>query len=779
MLANFLIEDIIDTVPENEKKEIKYLKGNVDHAISSLVYDKIRERVAYNTYWGKRDETELQHLSDNYGVGVPIAIPNMRLMAGRINRLIGKALQNNLDYHVTCSNSTAIDIKMQQKRNLIISELETEVNKVAEENKKLLVNRKDAEGKPLPIRDVLSDKFLKKIRQKYGESWQADFEISIEKFLKHITDRKELSQKNSEWFRDLCVTGQEFTRIYVKEEGKLPDIWRVDPENFFYESNHESPWIEDCRRVVYRRYMSPTAILNELGPLMTKEDHKKVARAITSYYNSVYQREVLFQVDQFGENRAITNSPRYVADLIEVFHVEWVATNYEDRPVEALNLVESKTANIKSKKRQRKDRYEGYKIEIAGGIYCGMGKSKHILRTQDDPSDCKLTYNGYVYGRHRARGTFDSAYRTVHDEPFSMVLATKDIQDLYDITHFHLNNLYAMARPGGTITVLEHIPKEFGDTPEERIIKNAAYEKTLSQKVISLSQQGSIPGEAGSIPFNNYGQYSTNLDGQLLQAFISYIGVLESQADKMLGLNPQMMGEVEERSGKGVTTQAIQQAELITKEMFRVHSLFLRKILTSLANLARIAFPNGYYSSIVLGEDHQIFHLDQTSSMADYDVFVTDDHEESIEISKVDDLAMSAISSGATSMRAAFDVILARSVAGKKRAVLRAEEDTQEDARQQVEQLQNEMETINQNLEKMRKENENLKKKATEVEIKKEELTLKKQQQQFEQNKHKEEITLKKESVNNKYEIEKNELKAEILQMTDFNLRNDKINKNR
>lgn len=780
MISHFLIEDLLDTVPKHKKQESTYLIGNVRKCIDDLVYDKYRERLAYNTYWGKRDEEQLQHLADNYGVGTPIDIPNMRLMARRINRMIGKALQNHLDYHVTCSNSKAIDLKMQQKKNQMLQEIDNQISKVVAENKKILSNLKDEEGQPLPVQDIINEKFLKDLRMKYGESWQADFEIAVQDFIEHIIDKKDFHKKNGDWFRDLTVTGQEFTRTFIREENKLPEIWHVDPENFFYEHNPNSPWIEDCRRVVYRRYMNPTDVLNELGHLLEKDDHSKIARAINTYYNERHSREMLFEEDTQGHTRAITRAPRYEGDLVAVYHVEWISVNDEELPTNSVDLVESKKANIKFKKRKRKDRYEGYFIDIAGGIYCGMGKSKHILRSQDDPTDCKLSYNGIVYGKHRSRGNFDSTYRTVHDEPFSLVLATKDLQDLYDITHFHLNNLLAAARPGGTITVLEHIPNVWGDTPEERFLTSTAYEKNLSQKIISISQQGMNPNEPGSIPFNNYGSYPANLDGQLVQSFIAYIDNLEQQADRMLGLNPQMMGEVEERSGKGVTTQAIQQAELLTKEIFRVHSLFIRKILTNLANLSKLAFPDGYFGAYVKGENHRVFQLLGTESLlADYDVFVTDDYEESVELAKADEIAMAAISSGAASIKTSLDVLLSRSVSSKKRALERAEQEVNQGAAQQLQETQTQLEELQKQLDTLQKENEKLKSKKEQESARLQEVEIKKKQLEFEKLKHEREMQLKEKSQDEKYDIEKKELQAEILQLQDMNAKNDKINKNR
>jgi hypothetical protein len=741
----FTLEEILDSVPEKDKLDVPYLKGNIDKTIADLVYDKKRTRTAYNYYVGRRDDYELQHLTDNYGVGVPTEIPHMRMIGRRINSLIGKQLQNNLDYFITCNNEIALEEKSNEKKNKIMGDINSQVNKYA--------------GKK---EEVIDDLFLNTLKEKYGLGWQTDFEIAVQEYIGYFIDKNELKNEFKELGKDMFISGEMYNRVFVRELGKDPEHWKVDPRDFFYETNPNSIWIEDCKRVVYRRFMSPTQILNELGHLIEPDEYDKVARAIISYYNERYQREVMFVENKYGENIATADIPRYEADLIEVFHVEWVATNPFKGDTDVVDLVESKAKNIKSKNRYRTDRYEGYRIEVGGGIYIGMGRCKNIERTIQDPYACKLTYNGMVYNRN-------------YDEAYSMVLATKDVSDMYDITYFHLNNLLAAARPGGTYTVLEHIPKEFGDTPEERLLKNAGYEKTLSQKLISISQEGMEDG----YEFNNYGQYGSNIDGSLVSAFTQYIELLEQQADRMLGLNQRMYGEVEERDGKAVTLSAIQQGEVITKDLFHLISLFIKKTLQKTIDSARLSYKEKpFMGSYVTNKNHVMFSLDsQKLSMTDLKVFIVDDAEEAEIKTKVDSLVNIAIQNQQADLKTAFDMLVSKSTSQKKKVLEKIGEKGMANLQQQLEELNKQLQEVTKQNEKLQKEVQGSK--QAEMQIKQEELKLKQQELAHKMKTDQKGIEIEKDKVSNKEETDKMKIQAELAQMYDINKNNDKINWNR
>lgn len=766
---NFNVKNILDNVPEKDKLEEPYLKGNIDYCLSQLVYDKYKIRDAYNMYFGERDYAEYQHLSDNYGIGTPTKIPHMRLMGSKVDYMVGKAMQNTFDYYVTCSNSEAINYKMAEKRNNILNKIKSELHL-----RKLLID----EGKFKESEKKLTTQFLDKLRLEYNESWQASFEQSAQDVVTRLIDELELQLNFAEHLKDLLIAGQTFNRTFVREIGDDPSYWRCDPRDLYYEPNPDSDWIQDSRRIVYRRQMHPTQVIHELGHLMTEEDKEAVAEAIRGYFVSRYSIEAVFAETSYGENIPInTHSPKYQADLIDVYHVEWIATNPVQGDTDAVNNVEFKGKNIKNK-RHRKDRYEGTYIDVGTGIYIGMGKSKYIERSNSNPYDCKLTYNGVLLKKDKVGVRYSTTGNTIYQDPYSFILSTKDLSDMYDIVHMQSIQLFSVARPGGVFIPIETLPEYFGKDATERLMKVAGFQKSFSVLPISLSQEGNTIGEPGSVPFNNYGSYPSNVDSGLFQAYQAFLAFLNNSADSMLGLNPRMKGEMEERDGKATTLNAVQQGELFTKQLFRVHSAFIRKTLTQLVNQTKICYKDGFLGAVVLGNKSRVFSLDPlTHSIADYNIYISDDVEEKQEQVKVDALLQTAIQSQIIDFKTAFDTLTSRSISGKKAAFTKAIVEKENSALSQLEEL-------NTQLQDLQKQNEDLTKKLEQADVNK--LELDKQELQLEKQKVEGELKIKENQLKldqqkleettqlRKEEIDKH-YKAEMAQMFDSNKKNDKV----
>lgn len=750
-LSNISLHDISDFVKKEDKLKKEYLIGNIQRHIRDLVYEKNRVAKCYDFFNGKRDESEFQHLVDNYGIKHPRDIPFIPIMAKIIKALSNEQLQNALDYIVTCQNEEALDLKSQMRRDLLLQEIMTDF-----ENYKTVA--KKSEGS-------YADDLVKKLNAKYGQNWLADFEIAIHDFIEYIIDREDLKQKFNLAFQDLCVTGEMYLRTYVHELGRDPIVEICNPEDTWFDPSEDHAWLENCRRVVHRKWMTPGDILSNYGHLLHKDDKEHLDQMFYSYYygHGDYgrsSREVLFD-----ENNTLVYGTAYRKrkDLIAVYHVEWLSPDPVNKNTSNLDLVDVKRKNIQGE-RYELNRYEGYKIELGSNqnIFFGYGKSEYVERTVSNPYLCKLTYNGFLY---RARN---------NNEPYSLVWATRDIQNMYDITHFQLNNLFAAAEPGGNIIPVEFIPKEYGNTPAERLTTAAAYRKLGLGQVVSISQEGL----EGQYQFNNFGSYQSNLDGNLLSAFMQYLEILEEQAMNIVGLNRQLLGMIEERDGKAVTQTAVHQGSIINKDLYFINGLLIKKTLTHLANLARISYPYGnkLASVVVGGGNHKIFSLDaRFNSIADYNVFIVDDLEDQQKIAKADELVMQGISQGIVNLKDAFNVILSKSISRKKQVLDDAYNQANQTAAQQLQQAQQQLQQYEQELQKLQKQLQTLTG-AKDVDLKNKEIELKSQELKHKMEVDKKQLNLKEQEINDKRELEEKKIRTEQLQLIDNSPYNDKMN---
>lgn len=738
-----------DDIPESEKLEKEYLISNINKHIADLfVENKTFERKCFDFASGIRDNHEMKYLADNYGVSNPLDIPFVPITRKRINYLVNKSLQNKLDYHVTCQNREALEYKLQQKKKEILDDLASRLEKEYSRNAKLI--QKGKEPKEILVEELMND-----LKAKYDDSWLSDIEIAAYNYSRYYIDRYELKHKFSTAIEHMIITGQCYYRTYINEIGKDPVFEIVSPEELFVDTNNNEHWIKNHRRVVRVKYMTPVDVINQLGHFMTDEEKALVQKIIVHgtfasnknpHLVNMSDGSVLdYKFTLYGANN----------DLVRVFHVEWIANNPVEYDTENMVLIDTLDSNIRNI-RHRKDRYEGYKIDIGQGIYIGCGKTKYVNRSLMNPFDCELSYNGFRY-RYR------------NGEPYSIVWKSRDIQNMYDLTYFQLNTLFLSIIPGGPLTIEESIPKSYGNTPEERFLKTLGYRKLGYGQLVQLSQEGSEV--LGS--FNNWGAYiPSNVDPNLIQSLQAQLELLEQQLDNLMGITRQSLGEMEERDGKGTTQMAISMAEIVNKDLYFFHSLFIKHALTSIVNLARISHQEGFLGSYSLGLDHKIFSIDSEKfTMADYNIFFSDEQEDAEKMKLADEFIVKAMESQLIDLRKSFDALMEKSTSYKKRVITRATRDIERQKAEALQQLQQQLEQMQKQLEQLQKENEKLK----QVKNNFEEIELKKQELEHKREIEKKKLELEETKHYDMKNLKEKELQIEYHQLTDNNPYNNEI----
>ncbi|MCS7317133.1 MAG: hypothetical protein NZZ41_02270 [Candidatus Dojkabacteria bacterium] len=774
--GSYSLKDISDFVPEEDKLKPLYLIGNCNRHIADLVIDKIWEKKCNDFYNGRRDAAEFQHIVDNYGVQHPMSLPFIPIMAKMIKALANVQLQNAFDYKITCQNQEALVLKMEQRKQLLLDEIYMELKKKLQDSIKKQAEiyqkiKQDPQRAEEIQREFEEDQkrqqgwietLVQRLNAKYGSSWLTDFEVAANSYMQYYIDRYNLKQIFHLCMQDLCVTGQMYIRTYIKELGKDPVTEICNPEETFFDYTDNILWLQNAKRVVYRRWMTAVEILNEFGHLIDEEDRKRLDDILTDYYSnhSPWRQEMLAVERGNEEHLYYSGVSRTRHALIPVYHVEWLSPNPVKDDLEPLDLVRGKVKNIKGKVRYRVDRYECYKIDIGTGIYFGYGKSEFVSRSRDNPYTCTLSYNGMVY-------------RGRNNKPYSLVWATRDIQNMYDITHYQLNNLFATAEPGGVITPIEHIPESFGNTPEERMIKAKAYRKLGMGHIISISQEGL----EGQFAFNNYGTYQSNLDGNLLQAYMTYLEILENQAMNIVGLNRQILGQMEELDGKGTTTMAIRQGEIINKDLYFLIGTFIKQTLTNIVNLSRLTIKDGWIGSITQGSSHKIFSIDaEKYQLADYNVFISDDLEDTNKFIVADQLMMKAIEAQVIDLKTAFDVLMTNSISKRKQVIEQAFSGTEASALMQLQQAKQELEAAQKQIQELQKQIEKLGGRRLLIDEQK----LKIEEKRLEQQAmiEIEKLQLMKQKIEGEKEIKEEALRIEKAQISDNSPYNNPVNKN-
>ena len=381
-----------------------------DIAIAELVYDKDELQKAYNYYNCKRDAEQFRYLEENFGIGNPTSVEFTPLIRKHVDALIGEYLGTPILPKISCKDTRTISAMTREKELHISREVYKQVQKNLK-NKLLDFMETGDSGK---LVDPYIHAQLDTLIEDLNNNFISQYEIAAQNVLQYIMQNRKTDFKTKLWalLKDLLVTGYTFYQAVPTAEGNNVSIDVLDPLNTFIDKNPNSPYVKDSYRVVVRKWMTKSQILNKYGREMSKEDiqnlkeqWKEALDYSAKYIRLMHTSNSCGSYGIVGDHEAVVEpgkprqknkgyNPNY--EQIPVYEVEWIETDKNF----VMQLYQT--------------------VRIGQDIYILRGKKEDVIRSADNPSYCGLTVNG-VY--------FDNR----NDEPFSLVLACANEQDRYDL----------------------------------------------------------------------------------------------------------------------------------------------------------------------------------------------------------------------------------------------------------------------------------------------------------------------------------------------------------
>jgi len=731
---------------EKEKSSPDYLKSCIDRAISELVYDKDYIRKAYNYYNCFRDKEQFQYLEDNYGIGSPTAIEFIPLVKRHVDALIGELLESKLKPKVTCKDSETL-FKIEEAKQKAIYEAELlRIKQQAVDNiKSIFGDSKDKTGQSI---DNASEEELEKLKEITERDFISEFEIAAQNLVEFFIQSREidLNSKREMMFKDILVAGQAYYRNYIKYKSPLPTTEILNPYDVFPEINQNSIYINKSRRIVYVKYMNKEEIIGEHGKDMTKEDLEILSgiNLEVESHNVYYVRADANGV--IGNGDTVTpgmypylDGPLFVENKYPVYYCEWLENN----------KVESEEGDIY----YRTDRYKG--ARIGSQIYLSMGKDDNVVRSMEDPHNCTLSINGIQL-------------LTRNNKPFSMVLATANLQDRYDLLHFYRDNLIARSGVKGDWIDTSLIPTYLGNTPEERLLKWKAYKKG-GDALFSSAQEGR------GIPLNTtFSGFDDTVSGQSIQAIQLAIQQTEEICSAITGVFREKLGDIEQRDAVTNIQTGIKNSAVITKQYFNALEGLTKHLLTDLLNLSKISINKTFKGSLIMGSRlSRIFTIiPEHISFTDYDVHIGDSTEIVKDIELIKQMTLELMKGGLVSPELLFNTITTESLTEFKEAGLtsirkvKAEQGQTSQMQQQIAQYEQQMKEANAQIQQLTQQAQ----KVSQDELKLKQDTLKMQMEQG-ATKLKQDKEYKERGIS----LKEKQVQAEVLQLVDNNSNNNEI----
>lgn len=589
----------LQTIPESEKT-LEWAKENIDYCIAmSPINFNSEVDDLYDRYDGRRDIKSYEHLTKTFGPEFPInKVKHIPLIRPLLNELQGEYEELGIDFTVYFVDTDSIKMK----------------------NELIAVNLLDAITQAIK-EGANIDETLDNLEKYYKEKFQTTLEKAVWQALTAFTQNNHLERLLLKNFIDKIITGMEYYRVVIHRIGEDPEYIPIRPGRLYY-SDTKVDWVRDCDWAVYPEQMTPVQILDTFGEHLEEGDYKKIED-----WTEMYNRDAFKFRDEFHPDRVINSSEElnlvnnFESDLITVYNVEWKSIRRvaytempnpddEETPFVGIRSEESlqKMSGPRKKKylryRYLQDRWSG--IRIADDIYVKVGKDKYPTRNSAKPSRVYLTFNGPTFSNGPG--------------PYSYVKTTNDLQDTYDILHFHRENLLALSGVRGSYMDVSQLP-DFGTGDFTQNIKLFMYYKKLGVAFIDSSMEG-----AGT--YNQFGQYDDTL-GQGYAAVLTAISNIEETAGRLVGVNRQRLGNMTYRDGKAVSESAQFQASLVTQGMFNEHYEFARMAYEDIVNACRIAWKNGYTSSYKSSLYAQlIFTLKPGWAVSHYGIYINNKYSE-------------------------------------------------------------------------------------------------------------------------------------------------------
>ena len=718
------------------------LIDRTDKAITELVYPKWDLQKAYNYYNGVRDAEQFRYLEENFGIGNPTSIEFTPLIKKHVDALIGEYLGTPIIPKVYCKDTKTLNNIDRDKQLKINSELKQYLSSHLKNSILSFLEGKN-------ITDPMIETQLKRIVEDININFVSEYEIAAQNVIEYIMQSRDTDMTNvlRHLLLDLLITGYTFYRVLPTVEKNNVRIEALSPLNVFPDRNLDSPYIKNSNRIVVRKWMNKTQILNLYGKDLSKDDIELIKdRWETVYDEATYYVRTLPNhgvpsTDGIKAGREIV-VPGYPSvsngkfhDLIPVYEVEWIDTDD--------NFV--------------MQRYQT--IRIGESVYILKGIDNEVIRSNSNPSYCGLSVNG-VYFVNRG------------SEPYSLVLACSHLQDKFDILNFYRDNLIANSGAVGDFIDVSMLPNFLGHDTAEKLQKYIAYKKS-GIAPIDTSQEGRLA--AGQAPINTiFNGYDDTVKVQAIQAIQLAIDQVEQVTSSITGVFRERLNGIEARDA--VTNIKIGQNNsfIITKQYYHQMDLIVNEMLLDCLNIAKIVFKKGLTGTLILGEKYQkVFTaLPQYFTVTDHDIRLTTSSDVIKDLEYIKQILPDFIKNGAIAPDIIFEALTCKSVTDIKLIVKKAiqkqrDENNQiQQLSQQVEQLQSELKKVSQEL------------KASEEKI----ATL-----------NSDKLQLQQQEINMKYQIEwykaqtdrnykeataeeqKRRTQVEIMQQYDNNPYNDKI----
>lgn len=732
-----------------KKGSDQYLTENCDRIIGELVKEKEHLFKAYNYFNGVRDHYQYEHLEKNEGVGNPTSIGFTPLVRKHVEAIVGEYLTTDPKPRISCKDKKTLSNIFRDKELAVAQKTKQWLSQYLENAiySAIFTGGQEQNGQQQQIVDQEIQREMTEIEDMVNRNFISNYEIAAQNICNYVLQDRRIDFKNKleQLFLNMLISGESYYQVVKSHNGTNFRLELCDPMNTWVDKDPKSRYMKNGHKSVIRKWMTEEEIIIKYGDYLTESDIKELSRYKMHFSENSNFLLITGQESRCGsiKNPGIMHGvgahPEAVDymferqwDLIPVYEVEWI--DYKKKDGKYIGV-----------------RY--HVTRIHSDIYILDGEDDDMPRDIDEQNEARLSVNGIWYTNG-------------HGAPYSLMLATADQQDNYDLLLYKKDNIAALAGTAGAIVDIAQLPEMLGEDMTERLMKYQALRK-IGLAVIDTSQEGSMQQNTF------YGGFDDTKGLSAIQYIQLAIEMTENIVSSMTGVFRERLGGIEARDAVQNVEVGMQQSYIITKRYYQAMDTLVSEILMDCLDMAKIVYKKGLTGQIILGDQKTIFEVaPKYYTTTSFDIHLADSAEIIKEQEMIKQLAMQFAGSNLVDPETLFIMATSKSLTEMREAAIKSLREKKAE-NNQLQQLQQQLEEAQQNMQQMQKQLEQSTKKLAQLNEKK--LNIEQQNNQMDQELGYYKIEKDAELKNRELDIIEQRNKLEAAQLLDNNPNNDEV----
>lgn len=628
----------------------------------------------YDLMNSKIKQENFLHLTDRYGLSdkennMPVQMFN--IVRSKVERLKGEEMQRRFGFQVVGVDGEVVQIRTDERKKVIREYLQQQLQAALGEP------QVDQQGNPIPQPE------LERVIKDFDKNWEDIREKWVNKILHYLKRRESLELKFNEGWEHALIGSEEIYRIGILK-GE-PHVRVANPINIWFDVVPHMNKVQDSEKLVERRIMSKSEILDEFGDLFSEKELNLIdSDDYNDLLNSVkfpnrssglfsmgrpqgdvgYELEAI--LNEGWNDDPYINEATFKRGQFAVYSCVWKSwkkigwLTYIDENGESQSQQVDDTFKLEEEQEAAGwsvewswiiEVWEGHKIPGLNLYFGGQAVENQV--------DGELPYVGRIYN-----GT--------NTEPVSLVGLIKDYQHIHSMTWHKIKEEIAKAKGKKLKMDVAQIPKSQGMDIDTIL----HYFDKMDVMFYNSMEEGR-EGDPSSVARANQ---SDSFDMGISSTFTALMSVLkeiEYGVDSITGISKQREGDIAASETATNAGRAIVQSTYITESLFYTHNQCKIEVLTHLVEVAQMAYKNGKSGQFIMDDGiRAILDIDgDLLNDSKFKLFITGSPADSQVLESIKGLAQIAIQSDKANLSELIKLYKATSIAEAETEIIAGEQD--------------------------------------------------------------------------------------------------------